>query len=234
MNRINFLFVLFILTSWMPSSLSAQVFVPALTNQFTAFDTNGKVGECLFPKDNKMQEVVTVEMSKAQIIDWFKAWEHLTSTVDPKRMKINHFESTESQITFDMQLYIGSTVVDIPWVGLVTKHYSEVKFKSLVEVKDNKYRITFFDFKTDRVTIPGEAKSNGPSNLIHWQRVNSLTMERNEVIGGKQKLSEKKQKKVDEYNKRIKMETDIYKLEWQTVVNVMNQLKSANKQEDDF
>lgn len=212
------------------ASLSAQVF--NVNSQYQAFDTNGPVGDCLFPSDDIMQEVVEVDSSKDEIRDAITSWANQIAVASNNRAKVNHFESTERQITFDMQLYLGSTTVDIPWVGLVEKQYSEVKYNCLIEIKDNKYRISFSKFLTDRVTIRGEAKSNGPSNMIHWQRVNSLTKERNKVIGNRSKLSSKKQKEVDEYNNRINQEENIYQIEWSTVCEMMNQLKSCTKEVD--
>lgn len=216
------------------SLCSAQVFNPVASAVYTAFDTNGPMGECLFPMDNKCQEVVACEANKDDIGDAIQAWSKRVEMLYGNRVSVNHFERAGAQITFDVQLYLGSTIVDIPWVGDVEKQYSEVQYKVFIELKDQKYRITFFDFYTDRVTLKGEAKSNGPSNMIHWQRINSLAIERDEVIGNRTKLSGSRQRKVDEYNNRINMEKSIYQEEWNTVCSIMKELKECTSSKDDF
>lgn len=206
------------------AAVFSQVF--EINSNYNAYDTNGPVGECLFPcnEDGKIvfQEIIECETTKERIAEKFKDWANEINHSNSDRFKINNSYFSENVFSYDGQLYIGNTTVEIPWVGKVNKHYSEVKFHCKVDIRDNKFRITMTDFFTERITIRGEAKSNGESNVIHWQRINSLIKERDDA----------RKSKKDEYNQRIEEEEKIYKLEYEAVCNVMDKMKNCLNEED--
>ena len=91
-------------------------------------------------------------------------------------------------------------------------------------MREGKYRYTLTHFITDRWRIPGEGKDNGQSNIIHWQRVNSLTMEQAAARG----------KKKDEYTSMINKEKASYKAEYNAVMAFIEGLKTFAVINDDF
>lgn len=211
----------------------AQVWQPV--NQYNAFDTNGPVGECLFPEDDQLREVVECGKSIHEISEAVQSTLNLLNIDSQKRIKVNHLNVSSSLITFDVQLFLGSNQVAIPFVGAINKQYSEVKFQGKIEIKEGKYRITLYQFLTDRATIRGEAKSNGKSNVIHWQRINSLQKEIKEIVGNRKKLSSRKQEQVDEKERIIAIEKQIYIEEYKAVTDFMEALKTTSEIEvDDF
>lgn len=87
---------------------------------------------------------------------------------------------------------------------------------------------------TDRRTIRGEGKSNGPENRLHWQRVNSLVKERDEILVGTVKLSKRKQEEIDTLNEQIRLEEETYKLEYKTFCDMLDALKNVFVDKNDF
>ena len=69
---------------------------------------------------------------------------------------------------------------------------------------------------------------------MHWQRVNSLTKERDALIGGKVKLSKKTQEEVDAYNEEIRFEEETYRMEYNVFSNMLNDLKGIFIDNYDF
>ena len=68
--------------------------------------------------------------------------------------------------------------------------------------------------------IRGEAKSEGPSNLIHWQRLNSLKKERAET---------KKKSEIEEYDHQIAFEEASYQAEYDAVQMVIKGIRELSK-----
>ena len=94
----------------------------------------------------------------------------------------------------------------------------------VIDIRPGKYRYTLTNFMTDRWRITGEGKDNGPSNMIHWQRVNSLKKLLNKAIS----------KKNSPYNQMIEAEEASYKAEYEAVMNFIDGLKSFTNISDDF
>jgi len=194
-----------------------------IDNGFQAFDTNGPMGECLFPTNNQYQETFECDKTKSEIIEGVEnCFTNLITSANFK-CKINNVNNTGSIYTCNIQIYLGDVCVEVPFVGYINKQFSELEYDIKVEAKDNKYRVSFYNFHTDRMTLRGDAKSNGQSNLIHWQRINSLSKER-------AKTSRKK--KIAEYDEMIAREEEYYKLEWQSVLKVMDALKHCTEDAD--
>ncbi len=212
--------------------------------QYYAFDTNGPMGQCLFPINEKgedeIKEVIVFPGKTAnEISEQVQKWAY--EITDKYNLKIDdgkdRYMGTDL-VAFRGEVKLGLSVlsVDYGWahIGDFARYASEIKFRCRVEIKDGKCRCIFNHFMTDRRTIRGEAKSNGPENRLHWQRVNSLTKERDEVIGGKTKLSKSKQEEVDAYNEQIRFEEATYQLEYKVFADMLTDLKGIFTGNYDF
>ena len=135
-------------------------FAQSSTDYFLPEDSNGKVF---------ISGVVEVPYSADTIINLAKDFEE----------EICHWKYCDtgdkyfglSKISFITELGVGERVVDLGFVGEVTKPNSIVKFLLILEVKDGKYRYTMTDFNTERWRIRGDGPDDGPSNEMHRQRV---------------------------------------------------------------
>ena len=127
-------------------------------------------------------------------------------------------------VAFRGSVKLGLSVLSIDYafahIGDFARYASEIKFCCRVEIKDGKCRCIFNNFMTDRRTIPGEGKSNGPENRLHWQRVNSIP--------------KRKQAEVDAYNEQIRLEEETYQLEYNVFANMINDLKGIFTNSYDF
>lgn len=211
--------------------------------QFTAFDTNGPMGECLFPINEKgedeIKEVIlfpgkTAEEISEQVQKWvYEITDRYHLRIDDK----DRYMGTDL-VAFRGNVKLGLSVLSIDnafaHIGDIARYASEIKFCCRVEIKNEKCRCIFNNFWTDRRTIRGEGKSNGPENRLHWQRVNSLTKERDALIGGKVKLSKKTQEEVDAYNEQIRFEEETYRMEYNVFSNMLNDLKGIFIDNYDF
>lgn len=193
-----------------------------VNSNFIAFDTNGPMGECLFPQDNQWQEVVECNKTKEELLQGLSSILFDLKNAQDIKCEVNDENIVGTLFTCKMKLRMGDVAIEVPFVGEVHKPFSEVRFDCKVEIKDNKYRITFSNFYTDRLTLRGEAKSEGPSNVLHWQRVNSLTKER----------ADTRKKDIAEYDENIAREKYYYQAEWETVCKVMSILKTIGEDMD--
>lgn len=192
-----------------------------------AFDTNGPVGECLFPEEYRT--TVNTNVSADTIMGLAKEFLY-TFSKKYKANVSNEFEGI-TKLACDIELkvgkkYISVGVAGLGWsagVGTWEKAASTISFNLMIEIKDKKYRYTLSNFITDRYRIPGEGKDQGPSNMIHWQRVNSLTKE-----------MPKRGKKRTEYENMINLEKALYQGEYAAVQDVLKGLENLTVPEDDF
>ena len=102
------------------------------------------------------------------------------------------------------------------YAGTWAKAAATVSFNLVIDIRNGKYRYTLSNFETDRWRIPGEGRDKGQSNVIHWQRVNSLRKE----------LASAKKKDQDEIRGMIKKEEISYRKEYEAVMNFIDGLKS--------
>lgn len=189
-----------------------------------AFDTNGPVGECLFP--DEYRKVVNTNLSADTIMGLAKEFLYSIS----KKYKGNTSNELEgiTKLACDIELKIGKKYITVGvWnpgdVGTWEKAASTITFSLMLEIRDKKYRYTLSNFVTDRYRIPGEGKDQGPSNMIHWQRVNSLTKE-----------MPKRGSKRTEYENMINFEKALYQGEYNAVQDVIKGLENFTTIVDDF
>lgn len=188
-----------------------------------AFDTNGPMGECLFPQ-NADGEIVfsgVVESNYPADTIMGLAKEFLYSISKKYKANTSNMLEGVTKMACDIELKVGKKYISVgAWnssnIGTWEKAASTVQFSIMLEIRNHKYRYTLSNFITDRYRIPGEGKDQGPSNMIHWQRVNSLQ-------------KEKKNRHL------IEFENVLYQAEYNAVQDVLKGLETfANEIVDDF
>lgn len=193
---------------------------------FTAFDTNGPKGECLFEENENGEIVYTgvveTPFSADTVLGLAREYLYLIE----KKYKANISDRFEgvTKVACDVELPVGIRYVDVPWAGLIEKPAATVKFNLVIDIRPGKYRYTLTNFWTDRWRIKGEGKDNGPSNMIHWQRVNSLNKLYKRALN----------KEVSIYGPMIEAEEESYKAEYAAVMNFIEGLKTFATISDDF
>ncbi len=192
-----------------------------------AFDTNGPMGECLFNQNENGEiiysDVIHCNMSADSIKGLLEEWVYdLEHTY---QCSVNDLLWGLTKICFEIELPIGTDLFNVEIFGnsaaSFLRHKSQVTFKCVIDIRDGKYRYVLNDFYTNRRSIRGEAKSEGPSNMIHWQRVNSLKKEREQLLNQNRVDNEK----VSEYDSLIESENASYKAEYDAVMYILNLFK---------
>jgi hypothetical protein len=130
---------------------------------------------------------------------------------------------------FRAEVPVGTEFFSTP-VGYFPRSSSEIEFTICIEYKDYRFKYTLDNFYTKRRMIRGEAKSEGQSNMIHFQRINSLLNEKEAYR--KEKETEWRTKKIEEANEKLKEydmiienEKKQYKLEYQTVLKIIADMR---------
>ena len=194
--------------------------------QHVAFDTNGPVGECLFPQnedgDIVFSDIVECEFSADTIMGLAK--EFIYSIQKKYNAKTSNLLEGITKVACDLELKIGKKTITVGRIGTWEKEASTINFNLVIDIRKGKYRYTLTDFVTDRYRIPGDGKDQGPSNMIHWQRVNSLTREMGHARKGER----------DRYQAMINFEDQLYHAEYDAIQDVIDGLKKITVIEDDF
>lgn len=191
-----------------------------------AFDTNGPMGECLFPQDENgnitFSDIVECEYSADTIMGLAK--EFVYAIQKKYSAKVTNVLEGITKVACDIELKIGKNYISVGYVGTWERPASTIKFNLVIDIRKGKYRYTLSEFNTDRRRIPGEGKDQGPSNMIHWQRVNSLTKE----------MAKAKSKDKARYQEMIDFEKVLYNAEYTAIQDVISGLKKMTVIEDDF
>lgn len=211
--------------------------VPYFGNEIThnlnhvAFDTNGPIGKCLFPHNDYgdiiFRDVIQSDFSADRISDL--AIEFINSIPKIYRADISDKLEGSTKVGCEVELKIGKRNISIGIfgddnIGTWEKPASTVKFNLMIEIRNNKYIYTLHSFTTDRYRIPGEGKDKGPSNMIHWQRVNSLQKE----------MDDARRSKKPEFQAMIDYENELYQEEYNAVKQFLSGVISFAKNDDDF
>lgn len=230
-----FIALLFIVFGTAPL-FSQSVFSPL----FRAEDTNGPMGDCLFPMDENgkiiYQGVDSVhQFSKENLQSMFDEFmQYLGKEND---YDIREIEKGKS---YDINISVGKIDVNVGFVQW-ERDMSTVRCHVKLQCKDGRYKYTVNPYETNRWTIRGEGKSDGHPNVIHWQRVNSLTKEQIEFANTHNLKREKYQKEYEEYDTKIAAEHYSYQAEYEAVLLLVNhvsnyceELKAIIDSEEDF
>lgn len=192
----------------------------------TAFDTNGPMGQCLFPQNENNEitytGVVHCDVSSDTIRGLLEEW--IYDLKNKSQYNIHNVFFGLTKICFKVEILVGSELFNVGSIVSFARHKSKVTFQCEINIRDGVYQYKLYDFYTNRRIIRGEVKSEGQSNIIHWQRLNSLQKEKKKILS---------QRKVDkdelaECESLIKSEKQSYQAEYSSV---MNFLKTLNKKE---
>lgn len=205
-----------------------------------AFDTNGPLGECLFPQDSKgnvtYSGIVEADGSASVIMD--ALLDYISS--QKVRLGFEQKELTKSpkSVAYKIKCPIGKQLREITVMGspvfTAMKDASEISFTCLLEVIDGKFKYTLNDFMTKRNTLKGEAKNDGFPNLIHWQRVNSLKKERAAYLAKHNPEKRSTRECLYDYDSQIEFEQNLYVSEHKKVSEFIDGLKSFSLEKKDM
>lgn len=205
----------------------------------TAFDTNGPMGECLFPMndngDIEISEIITLENANANNLN-IAIKRYIESYIFNNKIKKKQEALVENNIDYWLEFPVGEQEIGLEiWgspVFAFTRDASKVTFRINVQIREGKYKYKLYDFWTQRRTIHGEGKNNGPSNMIHWQRVNSLSKER-DVYAQSHDINKRSTKEVIyDYNAQIESENYQYSLEHDYIMDFVEGLKNVKASSD--
>ena len=185
------------------------------------FDTNGPMGAVLFPEDQNGDVVITEVVTAGFKADTLKAlaMEFLNGTDKTDDMNVSKIDEGLTKITADVEVKEGTRIVELPYGPGIERAKSVVDFKLVIDFRDGKYRYTLTNFHTDRWRIKGDGEDQGPSNRLHWQRMNSIN------------------KDIKRKNTRAEMlaeEEEAYQEEYKAVMKFVEGLRSFAEINDDF
>lgn len=203
------------------------------------YSSNGEKGNCLFPEDASgnvtFSSLIDVQHSADTIM--MVADDYIMSQNVSGKCEVKSLSKSTRTSTYSIQLNIGKQSWGIEYWGtplfIFNRDASHVKFKCVVEARNGKYKYSLIDFETNRNTIRGEAKNDGQPNVIHWQRVNSLTKERDAYASTHDSSKRDVKEKLFDYNSQIAYEACLYQAEYDATKRFEDGLKNLNF-EDDF
>ena len=216
--------------SFLPFLLIVSICCKAQNLNWRAFDTNGPMGECLFPQNEEGEivysEVISCDLSADTIFGLAKEFIYDVGKRYKADCKIELEGVTKLACHVKMPIgkeYFSFGVFSPDNIATFERAHSEVSFDMLIEIRKGKYRYTLNNFFTQRRRIPGEGKSDGPSNMIHWQRINSLKKE-----------MPSQGKRREEQQRIIKDEEITYQAEYNAVQEVIKGVKEFTVIDEDF
>lgn len=215
------------------------VLVPAQNLLHYAISTNGEKGECLFPEDESgnvvFSSIIDVPCSADSIMLFVD--DYISAQNISDKCVIKNLSKSSRTSTYSIQLNIGKQMWGVEYWGsplfVFTRDASHVKFKCIIEVRNGKFKYSLVDFETNRNTIRGEAKNDGQPNIIHWQRVNSLTKEKSNYLSKNDPNKRKVKEVLFDFNSQIAYEACLYQAEFDATKKFEDGLRNL-KWTDDF
>ena len=219
--------IFFIVSFLMSSILSPSI---AQNLQHVATNTNGSLGNCLFPQDENGNvvysgdvEVCTAQADVMDMIMEFWAMKKLDYNLN-----LEQKVKTSKTVAYRVECPLGKQYFGIEVFGSpVFSRYrdaSNISFDCKIQVYDGGFKYTFNNFWTKRNMLKGESKNDGYPNIIHWQRVNSLTKERDNFLKDKDPNDRANKEILYDYDYQIKYENSLYKMEYNVVDNIIKDL----------
>lgn len=208
MKRVlTLLLILFTLT------ITSSPIIRGQSLEITAFNSNGPMGEVLFPQDSVGNITLTGIVNIPYSADTIKGLvqDYLYMVGKSNGSDVKDMYNGLTIVGCEINLKVGARLFAIPYAGTFIRPASKVSFKVLIEIRNGMLRYTLNNFYTKRWRISGEGKDQGPSNMLHWQRINSIN---------KDAESDKEIRK--NKDNMIKAEEYIYKEEYKSVMDVIN------------
>lgn len=104
---------------------------------------------------------------------------------------------------------------------------SRITFKCTVSFLNNKFKYTLSDFWTDNRRVFGEAKDNGPTNVIYKQRVGSFQKEYNTYAQSHNAERRSVKEELYDLKANIDYEERQYASSYEAVMNFINGLRQV-------
>lgn len=185
------------------------------------FNTNGPMGDVLFPENEEGDVVISEVVLASFRADTLKAlaMQFMDEMDRTDEVNISKIDEGLTKISASVEVKEGTRYVAIPYGPAIKKARSVVDFTMVIDFRDGKYRFTLSNFNTDRWRIRGDGKDQGPSNRIHWQRVNSI---KKDFIWKSTR------------EEMIAEEEDAYAEEYKAVMAFVDKLKAFAVISDDF
>lgn len=194
--------------------------------QIQEFDTNGPIGAVLFDQQEDGSIVYSDIIESVYNADTiFGLAMECIHAQEMQGTKVSNLYRGITKITCTVEIPVGNKKRSIGegWSIAVVefdKAASFVRFNLTIDVRDNKYRYTLKDFTTDRWRISGKAVEKGPSNLLHWQRMNSLK---------KELERERKEDERKIIEAKIEEEEEAYNQEYESVMRLITDIKNLSQ-----
>lgn len=159
--------------------------------------SSGEERYMLFPQGNdgrvRMVDTIRCEASASEISDAVKSF--FVQMDMRKDVDVDQEKSTMNRWVYEIQIEFDEYYFDVQshdgLFGWDRDDASEVELVCDVFFQDHLCIVTLSDFETDRVTLRGDAKSDGDPNWIHWQRVGCLQQELNRIKSDSRRAREK-------------------------------------------
>lgn len=228
MRTHSILFVLFITISL--SSLSAHCF--AQNYNATAFNINGDKLTLLFDEDKngniEYSDTIYIDGTAAEIRQTIK--DYLCEQESIHKLKISYELDSSRKLTVQISYPINKNYWAVEFFGSPIfsglRDASRISFTCSIEFINNKFRYILNNFWTYNRRIAGEAKDNGPTNVIYQQRINSIVKEF-ELYKAQHDISQRDVKeKIYDYETAIKYETKQYACSYTAVLDFIEGLRN--------
>lgn len=212
--------------------------VGAQNTLYYAWSANGNIGKKLFPEVNNevvISNIINTDCTPEEILE---SVEDLIGYINLKKNRsLELVSKSKSRAVYSGEFSFGTQNWGMDFWGSplfsVNRSATKVKFILNIEAIQGKFKYSLTDFETNRNTIKGEAKNDGQPNMIHWQRVNSLTKERDQYKADHP--NDRKTKEVIyDYNAQIKYEHYLYGNEFFMIDRFAKLLDNLNCNSTDF
>lgn len=190
---------------------------------------DGAMPVALFPQKND-RTFIYKSFVLDSTVNYIDDIEQLLLNIDStKGYKVEDIKRGAKSISCKIEIEFGNqpweiTVFGSPVIAF-NRNASKVKFQGMYGEKNGEGYFRLDNFETNRNTLRGAAKNDGDPNIIQWQRVNSLLMERSAECGN---LSNRKDvEKMYNYNSQIATECCLYCMEWNLTNAIINAIEKV-------
>lgn len=214
-------------------TLLASLSISSQNYNATAFNINGEKLPLLFSENDKgdivYSDVVNIEGDFTQIRQAVK--DYIEEQKGLHELEIKYEVDNSKRIVAKIVCPINKQywAVEIWGSPVVSglRDASRITFKCAVDFLNNKFKYTLSDFWTDNRRISGEAKDNGPTNIIYQQRVNSLQKEYDDYASSHNSSKRSVKEKIYDLKSAVDYEKYQYVDSYNAVMNFIKGLREV-------
>lgn len=198
-----------------------------------AASPNGSMDYILFPQKDGyvfISDTIRVEAAKDDIMDALDSYLVTVDSNPSTELTVNMASKNRVSLYLEFKFGVKTRTLEFWGSPVFSKNFAASRIRCICNffIKDNLCIYTLSNFETNRTLLPGEAKNDGDPNIIHWQRVNSLSAELSEVVG-KSKNERKDKEKIYDYEHQIAYEHYLYANEANQISSFLNGLRETLK-----